>query len=115
MELAEKIAESRALEARRKGAAAGFKARDEEIRARADELSEAVKSGRENRMIECRWTRNETFQRMELGRVDTGEVIESRPLTHDEKQVKLFPAAVPSAGAKKRAGGDKGGGSEGEN
>lgn len=117
MELSEKIAESRALEARRKAAAADFKAQDQEIRARADELSEAVKSGRESRPVECRWVRNDTYQRMELHRLDTGEVIESRALTPAEKQVLMFkgPQAIAETPTKKRKAGGEGTGSGGEN
>lgn len=94
LELSSKIAEARALEARRKAAASEFKASDQEIRARIDELAESVKSGRESRQVECRWSRNESLGRMELARMDTGEVIESRALTPEERQIKMFPRAV---------------------
>ena len=97
MELAEKIAEARQLESQKKERAAIFKSHEEKLKTRCDLLSEAIKSGREGREVECLWSRNDTYQRMELARLDTGEIIESRPLTAAEKQVAMFPAAVPDA------------------
>lgn len=91
VKLAEANHERAEIELRKKDASAGFR---EELKAngkRIEELSEQVSSGVEKRPVECCERPDEDRQVVEIYRVDTGAVIDTRPMTLDERQPKLFP------------------------
>lgn len=73
-----------------------LKAEREEIKAEISRHTEAamtlrgaVRSRREHREVLCEWSRNDERLTMELHRQDTGECVESRPMTAGERQEKL--------------------------
>ena len=61
------------------------------------ELSQALRSGKEDREVECEWRRDTTEGCMDLVRTDTWEIIQSRPYTDQEKQLKLELVKQPRA------------------
>lgn len=91
LELAEKFSERDRIESAKKESAAEFKAEAEACDSRLRTLSGIVRSGSEYREVECIWQVNETEKTMELVRRDTKVVIESRPLTFQERQVSILP------------------------
>ena len=56
-------------------------------------LSPRIHSGIETRDIECRQTKNWTRGTVQIIRTDTEEIVESRPMREDEKQVELAGVA----------------------
>jgi hypothetical protein len=58
-------------------------------------LRGSIRSKREQREVLCEWSRNDERMVMELHRQDSGEVIESRPMTAEERQEKLNLKPVP--------------------
>lgn len=56
-----------------------------------------IRSAKTRRAIEVVENLNHETSTMEVVRLDTSEVIRSRPLTEDEKQVRLFDASDPRA------------------
>ena len=61
------------------------------------DLGATVRTKLERQAVECQWTRNEEAKPplMELIRTDTGDLVESRPMTIEERQKPLdFPQAA---------------------
>jgi hypothetical protein len=61
-------------------------------------LVQIVKTGKEDRDVECIEIRNETLMTMETYRTDLHELVETRPMTVNERQLTMFPSkliAVP--------------------
>jgi hypothetical protein len=84
LELAGKIEEHDRLEKDRKEQA---KAMKEEVDAAGNEvrrLAGIVKTGEEPREVEVRWDPNHAERTMELLRLDTGELVRSRPMDKPE-------------------------------
>lgn len=54
-----------------------------------DELAEVLRSGGEYREVECRRERDDQRGEMVLKRLDNGEIVESTPMTADERQQSL--------------------------
>jgi hypothetical protein len=104
--LAQKRQEWEEVERARKAATQKAKAEQERIDAEADLLAEAIRTGREYRDIEVVERKNIDIRMMETIRMDTGEVIDSRPLRSDEMQTTLFPI---SGGKNKKKASDGGG------
>jgi len=111
-ELARKHAEYDDVESARKASQQESKGKLERIEAESRELANTIRTGREYREIEVREVKNVDNLSMDLVRVDTGEIIESRPLRADELQVGLFDLNRTREKVRKK-GGD-GGGSIGE-
>lgn len=65
--------------------------------ARIVELAQALRSGKEDREVECEWRRDTTEGCMDLIRTDTWEIIQSRPFTDQEKQLELDLQKQPRA------------------
>lgn len=108
-ELARKHAEWDEVESARKAADKEAKGKLERIEAESKELANNIRTGREYRDIEVREVKNTDTLTMDLVRVDTGEVVESRPLRADELQVGLFDLNQRREKGKKRGGGEGGG------
>jgi hypothetical protein len=101
-ELAIATREMYEAEAHRKAVAKELKGKVDELQEKVKELSAIVEEKTELRPTECQWARDDGRKTMVLLRVDTGEVIETRPMTEDElalRQVDLF-----DSGASKRGG-----------
>ena len=80
------------LDEKRKQAAADFKGRIDVLDATARQLGKEIRTKTEYRMVEV--VRETDYRRnvAEVVRSDTGEVIESRPLTPAERQMEIQPA-----------------------
>lgn len=65
--------------------------------ARIVELAKALKSGKEDREVECEWRHDAENNLMDLVRTDTWEVVSSRPLTDQERQLELDFQRKPRA------------------
>jgi len=70
------------------------------IRQDLDNLEEQCTSGRELREVEVVEQADPNQGIMRVIRIDTGEVVSTRPLTADERQVAMFPQSV----GRKRSG-----------
>lgn len=55
----------------------------------AKRLAREINERSEHRQIKCRWKKNRTARRMELVRLDTGEIVRTRDMTVDEAQDRL--------------------------
>lgn len=73
-----------------KNVAADFKAKLKELDKAIDELAEQVRSKREMRDVEVIERRDTVNAMVETVRCDTGEVVRSRAMTLNERQVHLF-------------------------
>ena len=82
--------EKLALQEEAKSSAARFKGRLEELEAEGAQLSQAIRSRMENRLVECVESPSPSRGVVDLVRKDTGEVIDTRPMTLDERQDTLF-------------------------
>jgi len=89
-ELAGKIDERSTLEQKRKDTAAAMKRDIEELSTDITGLAMEVRDRAETRQVRCRWERNDAAGLMELIRTDTSEVVSSRHLTDQERQLHLF-------------------------
>lgn len=69
------------------------------------ELSRNVSSKTELRAVECDIRRNEEARLIETIRLDSGEQVDSRPMTPAERQTKLFDVKTKAAEAAKAKGG----------
>lgn len=86
---AHEVKEHNAIETEKKQVVADFGARLKESRKQIDTLSEKVDTGIEWRGVECRVQIDRYLGRVKITRTDTGEVIEDRPMTHDEGQTRM--------------------------
>jgi hypothetical protein len=77
--------EIRALKAERGGLTGAIN----KLGVKRGQLADVVKSERETRMVACTWTPDFTAGTTSCSRDDTGEVIESRPLTAAQRQGSL--------------------------
>ena len=66
-----------------------YKAKIAEQQAVVDKFSPRIHSGIETRDIECVEIKNWTNGTVRVNRMDTGEIIESRPMREDEKQMEM--------------------------
>lgn len=93
MRAAELGAEYAEVEEAKKAAARDLGQKLKTLRAEMDELHEAVRTGREQQDVQVDHHRNEERKSIETIRLDTGEIIDSRPMTVEERQGSLF--AIP--------------------
>lgn len=87
--LADEIESYKRTEGAKKASAEDFGGRLKNTRARIDDLSRVVASGEERRDVECHFVRFEESFEIAWVREDTGEQVERRPMTVDERQVPL--------------------------
>lgn len=90
-ELSAKVAELDAVEATKKSVAAECKVKYDTLNSDIHHLAKILRTGREDREIEVQEIRNDPARTIEVVRIDTGEVVESRPMTINELQKPLFP------------------------
>ena len=93
MDLVERGAQLSALlvriandEAHAKAVATGAKAALESLRGEAAELARIVHTKQENRPVECQDSYDRQSLTVETSRLDTGEVVYSRPMTAEERK-----------------------------
>lgn len=93
-EIAEKVRELDEVEADKKDHAASFKLKIESIEGEIHRVARILRDGAEDREVEVQERRNDVSRTMETVRVDTGEIVEWRPLTGSELQKPLFPEEI---------------------
>ncbi len=81
--------EAEEVEAEFKATAEEQRGQIKRLRARVGELLRAVREAAEYRSVDCVERRNEGEAKVEVIRVDTGELVRSRPFTPDERQLAL--------------------------
>jgi len=64
-----------------------------ELAEKRNKLARVIEAGKEKRLVECEWTPDFGAGQTVCARLDTGEVIETRPLTNADRQTGL--ALVP--------------------
>lgn len=99
------VGERREKNEQRKLTARTLKAEVDGLDQMIAELSEVVRNRAEWREVECEERRNDAELRFEIVRKDTGEVVETRAYTPDDRQGKLF-AIEGKRGAKKAVNDD---------
>lgn len=87
--LAQEDAAARATDIERKQVMLSFKQRLEAHNTQSGILAEKVRTHEETRAVECEWRPDERRLVMELFRLDTGVLIDTRPMTAAERQVTL--------------------------
>jgi hypothetical protein len=83
------VADRTRIEAEFDSVKADYKSKIGEQTAIIGKLSPRIHSGIETRDVECEEVRNWTKGTVTVTRLDTGEVVESRPMREDEKQMEV--------------------------
>lgn len=89
VELSHALNEVTLLESRAKSAKKQIEAEMASHQAVADSKSSALRDGFEHRPTACFWLYDWAENKAECFREDTGEMVSSRQIHHDERQVKL--------------------------
>lgn len=89
-EMARALSERDRIQSELDGIKSEYKAKISEQTALIEKFSVRVHSGIESRDVECEETKNWTKINVEVKRLDTGSVIESRPMREDEKQMEMI-------------------------
>jgi len=87
--LAKTLSELEGIEKERKVVNSSFKTKCDGLKRKIAYLGSSVLIGEEQRSIECNRITNYTKGQMVLVRTDTGQVVEERPLSDDEKQMEF--------------------------
>jgi hypothetical protein len=96
-EIANQVIELIENEDDKKNCAADYTRRIKAIRQKIAALSGEVSSGTELRDVRCEERPDYEANLMLTFRLDTGEIIERRVLTHDERQQKMVLVQMPQA------------------
>lgn len=88
--IGEKMEARRQLEEERLVVLADFKKRREGLDKEIADIGRTLQTGTELREVDCETVIDETAVRAETVRKDTGEIIDFRPLTPDERQREMF-------------------------
>lgn len=88
------------LDAKKK-AAADFKAKQQALEAALKKASKEVRARAEDREVEVEDVHDDIHYRVDTIRCDTGEVVASRDMTHDEKK-EAGQGAFPGMGRKRK-------------
>jgi hypothetical protein len=78
------------VDAARKASGAGFRERLEDHDAEIDRLAGIVRDKAEPRPVECKSVRDQGRGVIEVTRLDTGEIVESRVMSELERQTRIF-------------------------
>lgn len=90
-ELARKHSEINELEDQKKRIVSDLKAKSEAADAEASILARKIQNKNEYRDVECQEVYNYVEKTVTIVRVDTGEIVKTRPMNENEKQELLFP------------------------
>jgi hypothetical protein len=82
--------ESNWLDDERRRVASEFKEKIDDSDAESDRLAEIVREKAEPRPVECRNVRDVQRGVVEVMRIDTAEIVESRVMTELERQTRMF-------------------------
>lgn len=96
--LSAKMREREREQADQKEAKLAMKTRLEELEQEILDVARVVREKRELRPVEVKEEKNYPRRIVEFVRVDTGQVIDSRPMHESELNVELFPAEAKNAG-----------------
>ena len=89
-DLAQKFASKHETEDKLKAVSTQIKSEINALDAIMGGLAEKIRSGYEMRDVECEIERDFKNARITITRLDTGEIVESRAMTPEERQKKLF-------------------------
>ncbi len=78
------------LERRKKVATAAFKLDLDEVLEQQRQLAQAVRDEAEDRLVKCKWVQVFEQRLVQLVRLDTGEIVESRAMSVEELQEEMF-------------------------
>jgi hypothetical protein len=87
--LAEALDRRNQLDLERKDTMAEFKDREAKLDSEIGRLGTIVRGGKELRQVECEDQHNYKNGTADRVRLDTGEVVQTRPLTEEERQQEL--------------------------
>lgn len=93
-ELAKDIKEHRDLELEKKAAAADFSKRMKTSSDNLLKLAQIVESGKEDREVPIKKEFDTRKNLCRITRLDSGDLVEARPMTEDEYQTELFADEV---------------------
>jgi hypothetical protein len=106
--LAQLQADLKAAEAEKKESASGYKARIDALKSKADAIGDRVRTREETRAVECFERPDNRRFVVELFRADNHTLVETRPMTANERHAALQPMLPGTAApAKKKANGEK--------
>jgi hypothetical protein len=91
MDLAKNTTTLAEEEDKKKSAMSGFKDRIDRLISESRILARKISEQQELRTVKCEWIPNFPIKKAFLHRMDTGEVIDERPLTEKELQMNLMP------------------------
>lgn len=94
--LANAIGELESLEQEKADFMADLKSRQKDARAKMKLLAEKIRSGLEVRLVECRIEKDFLANAVRAYRLDTGDLVEERPMTPEERQMMLMPETEPT-------------------
>lgn len=110
LEMAAALSEYDDAESEKKEATRELTAKMKELRARATALREEVSTGKADRLVDCIEEANLIGRIWEVFRTDTGERVETRPMTNDEieknSQLDIDSLTRPPRADPPRADGD---------
>ncbi|NMW21414.1 MAG: hypothetical protein HKK67_07240 [Chlorobiaceae bacterium] len=89
-ELADHVQIIESLQEEKRALAAAAKTKIDSHNLEAITLSLALRNGYEYRTLECRMVKNYTQRTVDIVRLDTGELVQTRPMEMGEAQESLF-------------------------
>jgi len=95
--MAKSVSEKAGLQEEKKSATADINAKIKACGEVIRKLSEIISGGKEDREVSCEVKKDFDSNTVTVVRDDTGEVVEERPLTVDERQENMFPHRDPKA------------------
>lgn len=98
IELASYVQQLNELEERAKQISADMKKEIKALQAKVMVLTRIVRTGKEDREVECYERRNNSLMTIETYRTDTGELVETRPMSANERQLAMFPQPLRAVG-----------------
>jgi hypothetical protein len=94
--LANAIGELDSLDQEKATFMADLKSRRKDARAKMKLLAEKIRTGSEMRLVECRIEKDFLANAVRTYRLDTGELVEERAMTPEERQMMLVPETEPA-------------------
>lgn len=88
--LAGNLKKTDVLKEEKKASTSEFKARIDACNDITKKLAEIITSGKEDRDVECEMIKDFKRNTVTITRTDTGEVVDERPMTEDERQEKMW-------------------------
>ena len=96
LSLANAIADLEALAQEKSDFMADLKGRHKDAQAKVKLLSEKIRTGSEVRLVECRLEKDFLANAVRTYRLDSGELVEERVMTVEERQLFLLPETDPA-------------------